>query len=995
MGRWGAWVVRHRTLVVCGSLLLAAISIPDAWYAIRHLDADISNQVSDRLVRFRTLRELNSEFGGDILAAVIFIPTEEALRPEARKALCSFGELLVKELSAVTGSPGDLEKGLPVGRWLQQVECRAGENFRGALEAIVKEHPQAVLDKADVEGMRTLFEPERLTQRLKDVRLQYAALDPAFSPERRRLLADPLNLAGLAEEALQRRLSAHRKNMGLANDEGFFLSSDGTTLILLARPVRSGQDLPFCRALMAACQQAENRAIERFRKTPEALLLSTSLKGERYGRLAPHEQSEPWLRVGFTGMHAIAVENEASMRWDVLNTTATSAVGVLLVFLIAFHSLRLVWQIAATMGVAVLLTLALVALVNGKIGVLGAGFTCILLGMGVDYGIHVHGAFHALRSQGYDPAAAAREALARCGPGVLTASLTTVVAFGGIATTHFRGLAELGLLACLGLVFAAVLMLTLFPALLLRGATQGVKAESRRDLALHALLALFCAGLGLQYGGVQEDLRGALPSAAAGLVAGAAVARVAGRIEVLRRVLLPVLVCAAAGLLFGDGPGAVVGAGLGLLATSVHGCVGGLSNLLQVRLFRRVAVLGGVLFVLASVWLIQSTPAMKAGEEELLGVRFDAELGNIRSLRVLAIPLRQRITQRFGQGFSDVRVVVEAETEDQAFAAAERIRERLASKLQNGELSPGGGLLQMIPSVRKQEETLDLLRAFDFKACRARFLAAAETEFGGRARLAFGDFLQRFDEFAQRVQTAKRLSLGEILDSPIGPLAATFARMDHVDSRLRVRLVSYYRPKLDFGEAWYVDLAERIESDPLPGSTVRATSAQMVGFELKNSLILSMEWISLAVLVLVVLSMLLAFRSIHRALLASLPLLFAFLFVLGGVALAHRMDWDFALNYVNLMIFPILLGSGIDYGIYLVFDATSPRAPEVGEVLRHSGRSVLLCGLTTLAGFGSMIWGSNTGLISFGWTAILGYAGALFGALIVLPALLAWRKTRS
>jgi len=123
-----------------------------------------------------------------------------------------------------------------------------------------------------------------------------------------------------------------------------------------------------------------------------------------------------------------------------------------------------------------------------------------------------------------------------------------------------------------------------------------------------------------------------------------------------------------------------------------------------------------------------------------------------------------------------------------------------------------------------------------------------------------------------------------------------------------------------------------------------------------------------------------------------LPLLFAYLFVLGGVALAHRLGWSFALNYVNLMIFPILLGSGIDYGIYLVFDATSPGEPEVGEVLRESGRSVLLCGLTTLAGFGSMIWGSNTGLISFGWTAILGYAGALFGALLVLPALLAWRR---
>ena len=852
MERWGAWVVRHRTLVVCVCLLLAAIAIPGAWHAVRHLDADISNQVSDRLIRFRTLRELNGEFGGDLLAAVIHLSKEDALQPGAGQALCSFGELLVKELSAIAGTPEDLAQGLPAGPWLQQVECRAGENFRKALEAIVKEHPQAVLEQDDVERMRALFEPDRLTRRLKDVRAQYAALDPAFSAERRRLLADPLNLAGLAEEALQRRLNAHRRSMGLANDEGFFLSSDGTTLIVLARPVRSGQDLPFCRALMAACQEAENRAIEAFRKTPGGARLRTSLKGERYGRLAPHELPDPQLRVGYTGMHAIAVENEASMRWDVLNTTATSAVAVLLVFLIAFHSLRLAWQIAATMGLAVLLTLAVAALLNGKIGVLGAGFTCILLGMGVDYGVHLHGAFHALRNRGREPGAAVREALARCGPGVLAASLTTVVAFGGIATTHFRGLAELGLLACLGLVFAALAMLTLFPALLVRGATEETQAGSRRDAALQVLLTLFCAGLGLRYGGVEDDWRGALPAAGVGWVAGAVVALGIGRIEALRRVLLPVLVCAAAGLLFGEGPGAAVGAALGLMAAGVHGCIGGLASLFQLGFFRRAAFLGGVLFVLVSLWIIRSAPEMTAGEEELLGVRFDAELGNIRSLRVLAIGLRQRIVQSFGQGFSDVRVVVEADSEDRAFAAAERIRERLAPKLQAGEIAPGGGLLQMIPSVRRQDETLASLRALDFQAFRARFLAAAEAEFGERAPLAFRDFLQRFDEFARRVQTAQRLSLDEILTGPIGPLASTFARMDRLDGRPRVRLVSYYRPRPDFGEAWYADLAERIEADPLPGTSVRCTAAQMVGFELKNSLILSMEWISSAVLILVV-----------------------------------------------------------------------------------------------------------------------------------------------
>ncbi len=135
-----------------------------------------------------------------------------------------------------------------------------------------------------------------------------------------------------------------------------------------------------------------------------------------------------------------------------------------------------------------------------------------------------------------------------------------------------------------------------------------------------------------------------------------------------------------------------------------------------------------------------------------------------------------------------------------------------------------------------------------------------------------------------------------------------------------------------------------------------------------------------------------AFRSPKKLLLAFLPLVFGFLFILAGITGAQIMGWTFSLNYVNLMIFPVLLGSGIDYGVYMVYDAYSERAPGIEAVVAETGRGVLLCGLTTLAGFGSMIFGSYTGLISFGWTALLGYTGALFGALIVLPSLMSVLK---
>jgi predicted RND superfamily exporter protein len=146
--------------------------------------------------------------------------------------------------------------------------------------------------------------------------------------------------------------------------------------------------------------------------------------------------------------------------------------------------------------------------------------------------------------------------------------------------------------------------------------------------------------------------------------------------------------------------------------------------------------------------------------------------------------------------------------------------------------------------------------------------------------------------------------------------------------------------------------------------------------------------------VVVVVVMLVMYLSAKRALLAALPLTFGYLFLLAGVQVAQLAGWDFALNYVNLMVFPLLLGTGIDYGIYMVSDAYSERRPSLAQLISETGLSVFVACLTTLAGFGSMVFSNYTGLVSFGWAALLGYSGTLFGALVVLPALLGWLGVR-
>jgi predicted RND superfamily exporter protein len=91
------------------------------------------------------------------------------------------------------------------------------------------------------------------------------------------------------------------------------------------------------------------------------------------------------------------------------------------------------------------------------------------------------------------------------------------------------------------------------------------------------------------------------------------------------------------------------------------------------------------------------------------------------------------------------------------------------------------------------------------------------------------------------------------------------------------------------------------------------------------------------------------------------------------------------LNYGNLMGLPILIGTGVDYGVHLAH-----RARQEGSVLaaaRTTGKAIALSGLTTLIGFGSLILGNHWGVRSLGIVLVLGITASLMAALVVLPGM--------
>jgi uncharacterized protein len=108
-------------------------------------------------------------------------------------------------------------------------------------------------------------------------------------------------------------------------------------------------------------------------------------------------------------------------------------------------------------------------------------------------------------------------------------------------------------------------------------------------------------------------------------------------------------------------------------------------------------------------------------------------------------------------------------------------------------------------------------------------------------------------------------------------------------------------------------------------------------------------------------------------------LLLAVWFTLGAAA-----GFDVRLNFLNFVALPLTFGIGVEYSINF-YD----RVRAVGDIrksLQSVGGAIAACSLTTMLGYGSLLFGDNLALRSFGKYAVIGELSCLLTALLVLPA---------
>lgn len=178
------------------------------------------------------------------------------------------------------------------------------------------------------------------------------------------------------------------------------------------------------------------------------------------------QMSHPELFLGVTGKLAVQADELQSARQDSQRSTLWSCLLIFALFSLSFSSVVRPLLAFFCLLTGIGWTLGWITMAIGHLNLLTVTFASILLGLGIDFAIHLLLGYEEQRAHGYAPLKAMEHCMRRAGVENCLGALTAALAFAAICFTDFLAIAELGSITAVGILLCFLAMVTLFPALL-------------------------------------------------------------------------------------------------------------------------------------------------------------------------------------------------------------------------------------------------------------------------------------------------------------------------------------------------------------------------------------------------------------------------------------------------------------------------------------------------------------------------------------------------
>lgn len=169
--------------------------------------------------------------------------------------------------------------------------------------------------------------------------------------------------------------------------------------------------------------------------------------------------------VAVTGNPALRSDELKSVSQGISLAFLISFIAVGLILIYALRSIALAACVLMTLIISILITAGFAAVIYGQLNLVSVAFTVLMVGLGVDFAIHLLMHLQGQRREGLSIPATFYRSSRKMGTALVLTAPSTALAFLSFVPTKFIGISQLGVVASIGVVISFLVVTSFLPAI--------------------------------------------------------------------------------------------------------------------------------------------------------------------------------------------------------------------------------------------------------------------------------------------------------------------------------------------------------------------------------------------------------------------------------------------------------------------------------------------------------------------------------------------------
>jgi predicted RND superfamily exporter protein len=668
----------------------------------------------------------------------------------------------------------------------------------------------------------------------------------------------------------------------------------------------------------------------------------------------------PDLYLGATGASIFISDQMESAKKDFGLLNILSFIMIIVLLIGSFGSWRNPFLAVVTLVIALLWASGFIAIFIQHLNILSIAFFFVLIGLGIDFGIHFISGFRDARLLGLSLEESIKHMYLKYGSGVVTGAFTTAIAFFVLSFTDFRTLTEVGISCGGGILFCMLAMIILLPALI-------VWNNKGYSVIGNLLRKLHLNFIPVTYLNITRHIGRFFPKN------GFTIIKSVFRFKFLEKTAphinkTPVAISI---IIF-----AFIISVFSILSIKSIGFEYNIMNLEEKGIMSAVnmeKILDKFKMSMEGTMLLASDiEECREKVKELKNIADRTDLiGEIDALSEL---LPNEITQKENLiKISEFKKQLENQKTNTQITKKDiqEIKHQLQSLYNN------------IVKISELSIKVNGKNNSVFQKCYEIVGNKNDDNF----ILKLARELKNNDYSLINLSACQNISAQELKKKLLAKCSDSIVTIDNLPVSIKNRyvnkdnnnfLITVYPKKDIYDKKILAQFNKQIKT-----VSEAATGFPIIIFLFFRLIIEKGSFATLFAVISIIIFLLIDFRSFLFAILAIVPLLIGSSWIFGVMAI-----FGIKFNIVNSMVFPLILGIGIDDGVHILHRYKIEGRGNIDKVIKFTGRAILLTSLTTLIVFGSMAFGNRRGPASAGLVLFFGVSFCFLTSVFVLPALI-------